>query len=121
MFVKRILVAISNVIIFVSMLGISGTANAYGSLRCDGKMIRPGDSMAQVLQLCGPPETRVVEEVPLRIGVVSGFTRYSGITLIESWVYDRGWGKFPALLRFRDGEVRRVEYLRYRSRGHARN
>lgn len=99
------------------MLCYPEAAGAFGSLRCQGKMIRPGEHMAQVLHLCGPPENRIVEEVPVRSRVATGFTRYSGVTIIESWVYDRGWGKFPAVLRFHDGILRRVDYLSYRSRG----
>ncbi len=71
--------------------------------------------MAQVLTMCGSPKTRIIEEVPVRTRVASGFSRFSGITLTEQWVYDRGWGKFPAVLWFQDGNVQRIEYLPYRS------
>jgi hypothetical protein len=47
--------------------------------------------------------------------VGTGFSRFSGIILDEQWVYDRGWGKFPALLLFQYGKLKRVEYLRHRS------
>ncbi len=71
--------------------------------------------MAQVLTMCGPPKTQIIEEVPVRTRVASGFSRFIGITLTEQWVYDRGWGKFPAVLWFQDGKVQRIEYLPYRS------
>lgn len=99
------------------MLCLSGSVQAYGSLRCQGKMIRPGASMSQVLDLCGAPRNRIVEEIPVRSRVASGFAQFSGIAVIESWEYDRGWGKFPAVLRFQDGTLTRIDYLSYRSRG----
>ncbi len=71
--------------------------------------------MAQVLTMCGSPKNRIIEEVPVRTRVASGFSRFIGITLTEQWVYDRGWGKFPAVLWFQDGNVQRIEYLPYRS------
>jgi len=71
--------------------------------------------MAQVLAMCGSPKTRFIEEVPVRARVASGFSRFIGITLTEQWVYDRGWGKFPAVLWFQDGKLKRIEYLPYRS------
>jgi hypothetical protein len=74
--------------------------------------------MAQVQALCGPPRSRVVEEVPVRHRVATGFSRFSGIALTERWEYDRGWGKFPAVLTFQDGKLKRVDYLRYRSGAH---
>ncbi len=71
--------------------------------------------MTRIMALCGPPSTRIIEEVPVRSRVATGFSRFSGIILAERWVYDRGWGKFPAVLRFQDGTLKRIEYLRYRS------
>ncbi len=97
------------------MLCYCGAADAYGSLRCQGKIIDPGATMAQVLTMCGSPKNRIIEEVPVRTRVASGFSRFIGITLTEQWVYDRGWGKFPAVLWFQDGNVQRIEYLPYRS------
>ncbi len=71
--------------------------------------------MTRIMALCGPPRSRLVEELRVRHKVVTGFSRFSGITLDERWEYDRGWGKFPAVLRFQDGKLKRIEYRRYRS------
>ena len=97
------------------LLAFAGTAEAYGSLRCKGKLIRVGTTAAHVLSLCGEPRNRIVHEVPVRSRVITGFSRLSGVVTTEQWEYDRGWGKFPVILRFRDGELRRMEYLSYRS------
>jgi len=97
------------------MLCYCGAANAYGSLRCQGKIIDPGVTMAQVIAMCGSPIPPIIEEVPVRTRVASGFSRFIGFTTTEQWVYDRGWGRFPAILKFHDGKLRRIEYLPYRS------
>ncbi|MCH8307674.1 MAG: DUF2845 domain-containing protein [Proteobacteria bacterium] len=101
--------------ILALMLCYCGAADAYGSLRCQGKIIDPGVTMAQILAMCGSPKTRIIEEIPVRARVASGFSRFIGYTTTEQWVYDRGWGRFPAVLKFQDGKLQRIDYLSYRS------
>ena len=101
------------------VLGITfcccATANAAGSLRCQGKIIRAGFHAAYVLAICGPPEYQLIEEVPARARTVTGFSRFIGIAVSERWIYDRGWGKFPVVLEFHEGKLRRIEFLPHRS------
>ncbi len=106
---------ISRLIALALLLCYCGAADAYGSLRCQGKFIDPGTTMAQVLALCGPPRSRVIEEAPIRSRILTGFTRFAGVAVTERWEYDRGWGKFPAVLTFQGGTLKRVDYLSYRS------
>lgn len=108
---------IGRMTILALLLGYCGTADAFGSLRCQGRIIDTGITKAQVLALCGPPSSRLVEQTPVRHGTIAGFSRFGGIAFNEQWQYDRGWGKFPAVLLFRDGALVRIEYLRFRSRG----
>ncbi|HEX6997162.1 MAG TPA: DUF2845 domain-containing protein [Gammaproteobacteria bacterium] len=83
-------------------------------LRCDGKIIQRGFSVAYVLSLCGAPELHWRSEVPARARNPQGFTYFSGFSLTERLVYDRGYGRFPAELEFVDGELRRIERLPHR-------
>ncbi len=106
---------ISKLAVLALLLCYCGVADAYGSLRCKGKFIDPGATMSQVLALCGPPANKIVEHTPVRNRLISGFSRFAGIAVTERWQYDRGWGKFPAVLTFRNGTLKRVDYLRYRS------
>ena len=92
-----------------------GAADAYGSLRCKGRFIDVGANAAEVITLCGKPSQRIVAQVPVRAGVKSGFTRFVGFATSEQWIYDRGWGKFPAVLHFDDGKLQRIDYLPRRS------
>ncbi|MDH3439475.1 MAG: DUF2845 domain-containing protein [Gammaproteobacteria bacterium] len=97
------------------LLAYSVDADAYGSLRCKGRIVDVGDSAAEVLALCGEPARRITKQSPVRAGVRGGFTRFAGYTTAEEWIYDRGWGKFPAVLYFDDGKLRRIEHLPKRS------
>ena len=103
--------------VLVTILLYAGAADAYGTLRCKGRIIDVGDQQAEVLALCGEPASRVKRNVPVRSGTVGGFSRFIGYSTAERWVYDRGWGKFPAVLHFDDGILRRIEHLPERSRG----
>lgn len=97
------------------LLVYAGSADAYGSLRCKGRIIDVGDRAAEVMALCGEPARRITNKAPVRSATRSGFTRFVGYTTAEQWIYDRGWGKFPAVLYFDSGELRRIEYLPKRS------
>ena len=96
-------------------LGFASVADAYGSLRCKGRLIDVGDTMEEVASLCGDPAGRSIEEIPTRTRVGAGYSRLTGITTNERWIYDRGWGRFPAVLTFDQGRVIRIEYLPVRS------
>lgn len=91
-------------------------ANAAGPLRCQGTIIRVGLPAVYVLSKCGPPENQVVQEVAARAGTLTGSSRLSGIAISEQWIYDRGWGRFPAVLVFFDGTLKRIDFLPERSR-----
>jgi len=110
-------IVIGRLTVLALMLCYCGTADAYGSLRCKGKIIDTGITMAKVLALCGPPKARIIEQAPVRSRTATGFSRFIGVSYTELWEYDRGWGKFPAVLRFQDEILKRVEYRRYRSSG----
>ena len=101
------------------VLGITfcccAAANAAGSLRCQGKIIRAGFPAVYVLATCGPPEYQLIQEVPARSRTVTGSSRFIGIAVSEQWIYDRGKGKFPVVLEFHDGKLRRIEFLPHRS------
>jgi hypothetical protein len=92
----------------------TSTASAEPSLRCNGRIVRVGVPAAYVLAECGAPADQVVQESPARVGTLTG-TRLVGLTLSEQWIYDRGWGRFPAVLIFLDGTLRRIDFLPHRS------
>ena len=103
----------------ISLLLLATTANADGLLRCKGRLIKPGVNVGYVLEKCGTPRYGIIETGPARSRLVTGFSRLSGTFVSEQWIYDRGYGRFPAVLKFVDGTLRRIDYLPERS-GHAR-
>ena len=99
------------IVVAAILLSYAGTVDAYGSLRCKGRFIDVGASATEVLKLCGEPDKRVVTQIPVRAGNINTFTRFNGFATSEEWIYDRGWGKFPAVLHFDAGRIYRIEYL----------
>jgi hypothetical protein len=93
----------------------TSAASAAPSLRCNGRIIRVGVPAAYVLSECGAPENQVIQESLARAGTVSGSSRLVGIALSEQWVYNRGWGRFPAVLVFLDGTLKRIDFLPHRA------
>ena len=102
-------------LLFCLALSTTSAASEPGSFRCKGRIVRVGDPAALVLSLCGAPENQVVQESVARAGTLTGASRLTGIALSEQWLYERGWGRFPAVLVFLDGNLKRIDFLRYRS------
>ncbi len=102
-------------VLAILLLYAGGAAEAHGSLRCKGRIVDVGDSAAKILALCGNPSGRTVTQVPVRAAVGTGFTRFAGFVTSEQWVYDRGYGKFPAVLYLFEGKIQRIEHLPQRS------
>ena len=96
-------------------LSYTSAASAAPSLRCNGRIIRVGVPAAYVLSACGAPENQVIQESLARAATLTGTSRLVGIALSEQWVYDRGWGTFPAVLVFLDGTLKRIDFLPQRS------
>jgi hypothetical protein len=96
-------------------LAYTGAASAEPTLRCKGRIIRVGVPAGYILSECGPPANQTMQETTARAGTVFGGSRIVGLTLSEQWIYERGWGRFPAVLYFLDGTLRRIELLPHRS------
>jgi hypothetical protein len=103
-----------NILTLVVLVALAMVANAQRPMRCDGRLVDPGDPLAQVLALCGDPAEQFIEEVPIRARNVDGTTRVIGFTLNVRLVYARGWGRFPAVLQFEDGVLQRIDYFSVR-------
>ena len=102
--------------IFISIaLGIvwlvSTPSVSQETFRCGSALVSPGMASDEVLARCGEPDDKEVVEEPIRARNAGGGSRVIGITLVEHWTYSRGRGRFPALLRIEEGELKRVEFL----------
>ena len=87
-------------------LAYASTASADPSLRCKGRIMKVGVPAAYILSECGPPANLTIQETTARAGTADGSTRVIGLTLSEQWIYERGWGRFPAVLHFLDGTLK---------------
>lgn len=85
-------------------------AGAADTLRCSGRFVEAGASMAEVESLCGEPDTKEVERVPIRGRGAQGAVVTLGVLKVEQWTYRRP-GAFPVRLRFEETTLERIELL----------
>ena len=99
------------------VMAMAAPANADG-LRCGGRLLRDGDSRAEVRAFCGEPvdvQTRTILRRPQYN--VSGRIVNFGDGLVEipveTWTYNFGPNKLMSRIKFIDGIVEDVETLGY--------
>lgn len=89
------------------LAGIAGTlavlltagAHADRALRCGSKLVRPGDTKADVRAVCGEPLIREM---------ISGGAG-SENTVVEQWYYTLGPQRFTRVLTFRGLKLQDIE------------
>ena len=89
----------------------ASAALADDSLRCGNAIVDVGMVAAQVVDRCGEPKDKVIEDVPVRQRTKRGGVNTIGSTRVERWTYERGYGQFPALLTFEEGKLKSIELL----------
>jgi hypothetical protein len=87
------------------------TAAHADTLRCGSKLIAEGESQSTVRAKCGTPdsETKLTEPIYARnpYGGVAGVVGESTKII---WRYQRSPGKFPAVLTFEGGVLKKLEF-----------
>jgi hypothetical protein len=87
-------------------------ASADDTLRCrNGRLVNVGMLAAEVTAKCGQPQSRMVEEIPVRARLPNGNVVQTGWTRGERWIYQRGPGQFDAQLTFEDDKLVRIDLL----------
>ncbi|MGD2064325.1 MAG: DUF2845 domain-containing protein [Nitrospirota bacterium] len=81
-------------------VGVSSDASA-DTMRCGRFRVTVGDTKATVIKQCGDPLVREV---------VSGGEGATSVRT-EQWIYDRGKGRFQALLIFEGVGLRSIRFL----------
>jgi hypothetical protein len=84
-------------------------------LRCNGRIIDEGMSAFYALTQCGEPLYTRVERGPVWARTRTGLSRIVGSYEVEHWYYDRGYGRFPAVLKITNGRIKKIEFLPHRS------
>lgn len=85
----------------VAFAGVMVCPAAADTMKCGRYQVTVGDSKATVLQLCGEP---VIREV------ISGGEGATSVRK-EQWIYDRGKGRFQALLTFEGITLKQIDFL----------
>lgn len=101
----------------IALLLLAATAQA-DAMRCGTKLVRDGDTQAQVRELCGEPsdiQTRTILRHPYYDRF--GQRLYLGDQLtevpVEVWTYNFGPYKLQRRVRFIDGLIDDIETLGY--------
>jgi hypothetical protein len=91
---------------------VAGSASAQDQMTCRNSIVRVGMTSSEIAAKCGEPKDKSVENVPVRAtNARRGTTNVTGSVTVERWTYDRGSGRFPALLTFEDGKLKSIEML----------
>jgi hypothetical protein len=80
------------------------------TLRCGSSLIQPGATQGYVIEKCGEPSSRETYTEPVIATRVDGSTYQAGTTSKDIWRYKRGSGKFPAVLTFEMGVLKKLEF-----------
>jgi hypothetical protein len=97
----------------LALVALFGAMEARAdTLRCGSVLIQVGDTAGKVLEKCGDPESRTTYAEPVHTPGLHGAVNVVGTTTYEVWRYKRGSGKFPALLTFEGGELKKIEFER---------
>jgi hypothetical protein len=103
--------AVSGAVVALAV-GFSAATSADDNMRCrNGRLINVGMATAEVTARCGQPQSRTIEEVPVRARLPTGNVVQTGTTRGERWIYERGPGQFDAQLTFEDDKLVRIDLL----------
>jgi Protein of unknown function (DUF2845) len=93
------------------MLASVSVVEADDIIRCRGRIVSEGMIASEVVALCGEPQSKQIEQVPIRARRANGSSQVIGTTEVEHWTYDRGTGQLPAVLTFEQGSLKKLELL----------
>jgi len=84
------------------------TTSGADTLRCGGKIVQTGMTMAEVKKYCGNPSSTSIEEQDVRAG-----PRVVGKTQVHTWRYNRSSGQRTAVLEF---DLQKLMSITYESK-----
>jgi hypothetical protein len=93
------------------LVALSATAHA-DTLRCGSSLISTGAAQAYVVEKCGAPDSKMEVAEPVMARRPDGFAYQVGTTTQQVWRYRRSPGKFPAVLTFEGGVLKKLEFER---------
>lgn len=96
-------------VLWVGLLAIAAPASA-DTLRCGSSLISEGAHVSYVLAKCGAPDSRREISEPIMARRPNGTVYQVGVTVQEIWRYERAPGKFPAVMTFEGGVLKKLEF-----------
>ncbi len=98
------------VLLAVAVVFAPVTPARADTLRCGSSLISVGAVAEYVLEKCGAPDSRTEVSEPIMARRRDGSAYQVGTTRQEIWRYQRAPGKFPAVLTFEDGVLKKLEF-----------
>jgi hypothetical protein len=86
------------------------TAARADTLRCGKYLIAEGASQAEVGAKCGAPDQEMNVTEPTYAFNRDGYRYQTGTSTKLIWRYQRAPGKFPAVLTFEEGVLKKLEF-----------
>ena len=93
----------------VSLMLFAVAAHA-DTLRCGSVLVAEGANQSFVRQKCGEPDSKMEVSEPVMARRPDGFVYQAGTTTQEIWRYKRAPGKFPAVMTFEGGVLKKLEF-----------
>ena len=101
-----------NALLRVPVLALlAGVAQADTLVCKQGRVVKPGMASEDVIAKCGPPTSKESRVEELRATNAAGYSFKHGERTVETWRYDRGPRKPPAILVLAEGKVVSIEFL----------
>ena len=80
------------------------------TFRCGQWIASPDMSVEELLEKCGEPSAKTVEEIDIYGPAVSGTGRVKrGTSTVEKWTYERGSQLFAMVVTIVDGEIKGMD------------
>lgn len=95
----------SLLLLFIGLLTLS-PARAEDTVRCGSSLVSSDTTVENLVEKCGEPARKKVEEEEVRAGNAGGGTHVVGTTVTETWFYDRGSRAFGFEVVIVDGKVK---------------
>jgi hypothetical protein len=97
------------VLLALAALTLAAAAHA-DTLRCGKYLIAEGALQAEVGSKCGAPDQEMNVTEPTYAFNRDGYRYQTGTATKVIWRYQRAPGKFPAVLTFEEGVLKKLEF-----------
>ena len=98
----------ANLLVTLAALAAAQPSLAEG-FRCGQRIATPDMTVDELLEACGEPTTKSVEEIEVYGPGVHGAGKVKrGTVVVETWTYDRGSQSFDMVVTIEDGRIRKM-------------